>query len=74
MYRSIQNDKPKNWIHKPELSEEQAIECNNKRKEIMKEFGKQGNYKALVEEVYLLIIAKAEQDDEFEKLKIRAYL
>ena len=60
MRKGIAASKPKNWIHKPELSEEQAREAYNKRLEVIKEFSKQGDYKELVEEVYMLIIAKAE--------------
>ena len=60
MRKAIATSKPKNWIHKPELSEEQAREAYNKRKEIIAEFSKQSDYKDLVEEVYVLIIAKAE--------------
>jgi len=60
MRKGIAASKPKNWIHKPELSEEQAREAYTKRKEVIAEFAKEGDYKALVEEVYLLIVAKAE--------------
>jgi len=60
MRKGIASSKPKNWVHKAALSEEQAREAYNKRKELIAEFSQQGDYKALVEEVYVLIIAKAQ--------------
>ena len=66
MKKGIANSKPKNWEHKPELLEEQAREAFNKRKELIAEFSKQRDYKEMVEEVYYLIIANADKDDEFE--------
>ena len=74
MYGAIMKGKPKNWIKTDELTLEQATECFNKRREVMAEFAKQGDYKNLVEEVYMLIIANTDKDDEFEKMKIRAHL
>ena len=40
MKKGIAGGKPKNWIHKPDLSEEQAREAFDKRRELIAEFAK----------------------------------
>ena len=68
------NKKPKNYIEVPELSLEKAQEAFNARNDIIADLQKNKEYKELVEEVYLLIVSKAEQSEELDTKKMQAYI